>query len=197
MGKQQKFIGKISSILPKAATPVTFLSPPPSPVRTNAGKGFSSPRVSIIPKEVRRRARSLSFDAREPTSPKVSCTGQVKKKQNKKKKMNPTKIPKNMLCSCTGAIARIFRKKQQSGESDVCNKRTPMEDKVPSLVHLKQLASGRGGLQNFDMKARDVVGAADGENFCTTDKKLQDKEKVIAAASESIIMDEKIAANPR
>lgn len=195
MGKQQKFKGQVLNFLPKAATPVTFLSPPPSPIRTNAGKGLSSPRVSLIPKEVRRRARSLSFDAREPTSPKVSCMGQVKNKKKKKKKMmmmDLTKLPDNVLCSCPGAIMRIFKRKQQSGESDVSNKKPPTEEQIPSSGPSKQLASGRGVLQKFDLKVCDVVGAADGESFCPPDEKLQD-----IVASESMSMDGEIAVNPR
>jgi hypothetical protein len=41
---------------------------------------------SIIPKEARRKPKNGSFDATEPTSPKVSCAGQIKNKKKKKKK---------------------------------------------------------------------------------------------------------------
>ncbi|KDP43702.1 hypothetical protein JCGZ_22329 [Jatropha curcas] len=157
MGKQQKRKSNVSNFLPKTSN---FLSPPPSPVRPNTPKRLSSPspRISLIPKEIRRRARSLSFDAREPTSPKVSCMGQVKNK-NKKKTKDSAKIPENMLflCSCRGAIVKIFKGKQQNEESN------NVFDKGPPV------------LDTFEMKAHE--GASTVGSNCLKDEKSGDEER--------------------
>ena len=84
-----KLWNKILAFLPRAASPVTFqVSPPMSP----SGKGSSSPIVSLIPKEARRKSKSGSFDVREPASPKVSCMGQIKSKKKKKETVSKPKL---------------------------------------------------------------------------------------------------------
>ncbi|KAK9948318.1 hypothetical protein M0R45_003899 [Rubus argutus] len=83
MEKPSKLRIKILRFLSQAAAPaVTYKSPPPSP---------RNPIVLIIPKETRRKPRhgSSTFAAKEPTSPNVSCMGQVKGKKKKKKKSKP------------------------------------------------------------------------------------------------------------
>lgn len=89
---------RLLKLLPKVASAVTFQSPPFSPSKekmrssaeticstkpkTHLGKGSSGgagPMTSIIPAEA--IYKSTSFAAHEPTSPKVSCMGQIKHKK--------------------------------------------------------------------------------------------------------------------
>lgn len=196
MGKQGDLKSKILAFLPKAASPVTFVSPPPSPVRPNAGRGFSGPMVSLIPKEARRKARSGSVDAREPTSPKVSCMGQVKNKKNKKKKK--TNPDENMLVCCPKSLMKVLNVKQQSdSKSDTPDERRPVAERAPSLGHMKQFASGRGVLHRFDWKAHDIAKTEDGQSYCADDKNDEDREKVIVANSEAKVVDGEILLEPR
>lgn len=86
---------KSSAVKPKnrllklAASAVTFQNPPFSPSKEKRSsdsthkirKGFSGPMISIIPAEARYKSRTSSFAAYEPTSPKISCMGQIKHKK--------------------------------------------------------------------------------------------------------------------
>lgn len=72
-----------------ASSTVSFQNPPFSPNRekAQARKGFSGP---MIPAEARYKSKNSSYISHEPTSPKVSCMGQIKHKKkirdlNKKK----------------------------------------------------------------------------------------------------------------
>ncbi|KAK9059888.1 hypothetical protein SSX86_020592 [Deinandra increscens subsp. villosa] len=92
----RKSMSKILNFLPRATSSVTFQSPPlyspnkdkkPSekPHKSNLGIGFSGP---IIPSETRRKIKNHD-DSKytlvyEPTSPRVSCMGQVKCKHYRK-----------------------------------------------------------------------------------------------------------------
>ncbi|XP_050388047.1 uncharacterized protein At1g76070-like [Argentina anserina] len=82
MEKQTKLSIQILKFLSQAAAPaVTYKGSPASP---------RHPVVSIIPKEARRKqSESSRFSLNEPTSPKVSCMGQVKGRNKKKKKSKP------------------------------------------------------------------------------------------------------------
>lgn len=84
--------------LPRATSSVTFQNPPiyspakdkrPSekPHKSNLGYGFSGPLVSSIPVATRRKIKNDSdyTIVYEPTSPRVSCMGQVKCKKQKEK----------------------------------------------------------------------------------------------------------------
>ncbi|KAE9592661.1 hypothetical protein Lalb_Chr19g0131611 [Lupinus albus] len=105
--KQPKLKNKILSILPKAAAAVsvTFQNSPFSPRRDhkfrsdhNASKwhkgtkGFSGP---MIPDEARRKPKDGGVETQEPTSPKISCIGQIKqkKKQIHKAKAKTMSLP--------------------------------------------------------------------------------------------------------
>lgn len=103
--------------------------------------------VSIIPREVRRKRRGESFSAREPTSPKVSCMGQVqgkkKRRARKQKKAqaqshaqkDPTKI-----IDSVGEWKKIVHK--------VLEEKTV---EAPSLNAMKKFSSGRGSFYDFDV----------------------------------------------
>lgn len=120
---------------------VAFQNPTPSPCRSPARM------VSIIPREVRRKRRGESFSAREPTSPKVSCMGQVqgkkKRRARKQKKAqaqshaqkDPTKI-----IDSVGEWKKIVHK--------VLEEKTV---EAPSLNAMKKFSSGRGSFYDFDV----------------------------------------------
>ncbi|KAL1814932.1 hypothetical protein ACET3Z_017506 [Daucus carota] len=76
-------------LLKLASSAVSFQNPPFSPNRekAQARKGFSGP---MFPAEARYKSKNSSYVSHEPTSPKVSCMGQIKHKKkirelNKKK----------------------------------------------------------------------------------------------------------------
>ncbi|KAJ0039669.1 hypothetical protein Pint_28584 [Pistacia integerrima] len=151
MKKPSNFRSKILSCLPKAASPVTFqLSPPSSPV---ARKGFTAPTISMIPKEMRRKPKTESFVAQEPTSPKVSCMGQVK---NKKKK-NMSKTQPVVVSQESPRIPSPKEMKKKPFANRKSFNGTKQSDKVvervPSLGQMKQFSSSRGMLNNFDWTA--------------------------------------------
>lgn len=67
-------------LLKLASSAVSFHNPPFSPNRekAQARKGFSGP---MIPAEARYKSKNSSYISHEPTSPKVSCMGQIKHKK--------------------------------------------------------------------------------------------------------------------
>lgn len=200
--KQGKPKSKILKFLPKAASGVYFHNPPYSPTRDrrleNAAKlkahgrrGFSGPLM--ISDEARRKPRTGSFDyhtqEEEPTSPKVSCMGQIKhKKQIKKIKRanihnlipkdaskppapwSPREIKKHGF-----AFRRMFSSVNPARKSDSINvnhdhdRTAPrLPDRAPSLSQMKRFASGRGNaFANFDINHHDCSdeerGDSDGE----------------------------------
>jgi len=111
--------------------------------------------VSIIPREVRRKRRGESFSAREPSSPKVSCMGQVqgkkKRKARKQKKAQAQKDPTKSIDS-VGEWKKIVLWIRKG--SDEGRKHKVLEEKkveAPSLNTMKKFASGRGSLYDFDV----------------------------------------------
>ncbi|XP_076885688.1 uncharacterized protein At1g76070-like [Bidens hawaiensis] len=95
--QKTKSMSKILKFLPRATSSVSFQNPPLySPVKdkklpdkthkSNLGIGFSGPLVSIVPPETRRKIKNDSkfTPLYEPTSPRVSCMGQVKCKHYRK-----------------------------------------------------------------------------------------------------------------
>ncbi|WCJ32729.1 hypothetical protein M5689_014134 [Euphorbia peplus] len=140
-------------LVPKAAGPVSFASPTASPIRSYSRKGR---RVSLFPRELRRKVRTMSFDRREPSSPKVSCIGQV---GNRKKNKNNNKEESESVV-CNGVIKRLVRffhakKEKTRDQSDHHNNPNPNAvgveiETIKTLGQIKQFASGRGGaLSNF------------------------------------------------
>lgn len=84
-------------LLKLASSAVSFQNPPFSPNRekAQARKGFSGP---MIPPEARHKSKNSSYISHEPTSPKVSCMGQIKHKKklrdlNNKKVKLPDSLP--------------------------------------------------------------------------------------------------------
>lgn len=102
-----KPISKILKFLPRATSSVSFQNPPlyspakdkrssEKPHKSNLGIGFSGPMVSMIPStDNHRKIKNDSTYALvyEPTSPRVSCMGQVKCKHYRKKLAAAGKLP--------------------------------------------------------------------------------------------------------
>lgn len=100
---EKSSVKPINRLLKLAASAVTFQNPPFSPSKEKRSsdathkirKGFSGPMISLIPAEARYKSRSSSFAAHEPTSPKISCMGQIKhkKKMCSSNKQNHKSLP--------------------------------------------------------------------------------------------------------
>ncbi|KAK7280786.1 hypothetical protein RJT34_25853 [Clitoria ternatea] len=178
--KQSRLKNKILKILPKAAAAVTFQNPPFSPgrdhkLRSEKPKGFSGP---MIPHEARRKPKDNGhggIETQEPTSPKISCMGQIKHKKKKQIKkgraMSMTSLPPSHSSTAptprdtttnnnknASRFQRMFlqaakpknvpRKPYVSASSD------DVSDKAPPLGHMRRFASGRETFSNFDWKAQ-------------------------------------------
>ncbi|KAL6222223.1 hypothetical protein ACLB2K_005615 [Fragaria x ananassa] len=170
MEKQSKLRMQVLKFLSQAAAPaVTYKSPPSSP---------RHPIVSIIPREARRKPRngSSSFASKEPTSPKVSCMGQVKGKNKKKKKKKKSKPKPKQVCPPppeeSTSLALCVPKEKTLRVSNVIpklliNQGKTMDDgsvatsslsstgraaeRVPSLGQMKRFESRHGVLSDFDL----------------------------------------------
>ncbi|XVE82423.1 hypothetical protein DITRI_Ditri16bG0003600 [Diplodiscus trichospermus] len=167
MEKQVKQRNKILAFLPKAASAVTFqVSPPISPV----GKGLTAgPVVSLIPKEAPRKSKNGSFDAREPTSPKVSCMGQIKCKKKKiqtvagKPKLAsppppPQTFPEEVKIRKRSMMLKVLKGTKLGHKSDVPNAEAEVAERVPSLGQMKHFSRARGTLSDFDWRTYDAGG---------------------------------------
>eukprot|EP00268_Persea_americana_P022829 TRINITY_DN22626_c0_g1_i1.p1 TRINITY_DN22626_c0_g1~~TRINITY_DN22626_c0_g1_i1.p1 ORF type:complete len:242 (+),score=53.83 TRINITY_DN22626_c0_g1_i1:169-894(+) len=161
----EKTRSKISifSFLPKA-TSFSFSNHPFSPshdkrqenlskFKANAGRGFSGPIVSIIPAEARRKAKNGSFDGQEPTSPKVSCIGQIKQKKKICKPKCNSPPPKQAHKKLQFKIGRIFHGARRTSKPDVEDTPSPAPVPAPSLGQLRRFTSGRSVFADFDWKA--------------------------------------------
>ncbi|KAL3639011.1 hypothetical protein CASFOL_016918 [Castilleja foliolosa] len=184
---------KVLSFLPKA---VSFQNPSFSPARDkrpditshklrthNSRKGFSGPILSMIPAEARRKPKN-SETTQEPTSPKVSCMGQIKQKNRiiicKKK---PDKIenirpagPEPKPKEKSSGIKKLFRAGKKAGLGSVDsgnNNKPPIADRAPSLNQMRRFASGRDSvLASFDWEKARITpdngycseGYSDGED---------------------------------
>ncbi|KAF8022656.1 hypothetical protein BT93_F0235 [Corymbia citriodora subsp. variegata] len=120
---------KVLKFLPRTVSSISFFQNPPfSPsrdkrssselinrtkcrLRSHVGKGFSGPLISLIPKEARaKNENDRDFDANEPTSPKVSCMGQIKHK-NKTEKSWPSSADKrsSFSSSASSSFSKLRR----------------------------------------------------------------------------------------
>ncbi|KAJ1424193.1 hypothetical protein SESBI_11862 [Sesbania bispinosa] len=166
MEKQSNLKNKILKILPKVT--VAFQNPPFSPGRDHKlrphsgnGKGFSGPVVSMIPDEARRKPKDGGTETQEPTSPKISCMGQIKHKKKQIKKSQtqsmsvstPEVKKKHIFSSSSMRLQRMFSKPKhlerfKSDDDAVGNSR------APPMGEMRRFASGREAFANFDWKAQ-------------------------------------------
>ncbi|KAK4723107.1 hypothetical protein R3W88_013340 [Solanum pinnatisectum] len=144
----------ILKFLPKAAAAtIIFQNHPFSPGREKRlhhnHKGYSGP---IIPAE----ARNRKSNQEEPTSPKVSCIGQIKQRKKKECPKSLEKNPSNKKkkSSSSSNFRNIFQRRRKidvnKNSSDVI---CEVENRATCLSQMRKYASGReGNLSNFDWK---------------------------------------------
>ncbi|KAI4336733.1 hypothetical protein L6164_015224 [Bauhinia variegata] len=188
--KQSKLKNKILKIIPKAAAmSVTFQNPPFSPGRdhkraenasrwskTHGGKGFSGPIISMIHAEGTRKSRNGNIDSQEPTSPKISCMGQIKHKKKQMKKANRMAMPKDAKPVASASSTPREEKKHSStfrkifsgvkpgrkSDASAAHDKEGIHDSdrvkpPPPLNQMKRFASGRDAFASFDWTAQQVA----------------------------------------
>lgn len=170
---------RILKFLPKAASAVNFHNLAFSPGRdrrseiihkhkANVGKGFN-PCRSMIPVEVRRQPNNESFETQEePTSPKISCMGQIKhkKKMNKAtykrvslpQETKPVSQTQRQVMKHASKLKRLFTGSKAGRKSNAFDGGKPtLPDRAPSLSQMKRFASGRDTLASFDWTAHQIA----------------------------------------
>ncbi|KAF8410364.1 hypothetical protein HHK36_002892 [Tetracentron sinense] len=215
--KPAKSKSKILKFLPRITSAITFQNLPFSPGRdrrttdnpnkfkANAGRGFSGPIISIIPAEARRKSKNGSFDNPEPTSPKVSCIGQIKHKKKIKHKSNrvsppqesnPVSPPREVKKQHRSVIRGIFRGAKPGRKSDASAGKPPLPDRAPYLGHVKRFTSGRDAFSDFDWTAQ---VAPDHRNYYSDEEREEsDEEEVIIPHSAPIMVGGgEVALEPR
>ncbi|GLJ31764.1 hypothetical protein SUGI_0638970 [Cryptomeria japonica] len=120
--------------------------------RANRAGGIRRP-ISLIPKEAMEKKNDHRFETQEPTSPKVSCTGQVKKiKQAKQILMRsqdrppPSSQTRPLLSPPGGKFSKMksFFSGKKVTESALCESPDQIEvNNCPSLGQMKRFSSAR------------------------------------------------------
>ncbi|KAE9614581.1 hypothetical protein Lal_00012148 [Lupinus albus] len=172
MEKISKMKRKLFKFLPKqsVASSIAFhQNPNLSPSSNVPTKGYRSSvtKVSIIPKEARRKHRSASFSAREPSSPKVTCMGKVKckkrEKTHKQKMVQKISVKNDDSDPCDekkeNILLWIFKgRDEEEGQKGNDEKGFVLEEEkqdtqiaAPSLGKMNKFSSGRGSLCDFDV----------------------------------------------
>jgi hypothetical protein len=184
--KQSK--NTIMKLLPKASSIVVgFQNAPFSPGRDKAklhhhhSKGFFSGPLVNVPDESRRKKKKKkpsnnnlfeSDDHQEPTSPKISCIGQIKHKKEKIKSKCPKNNNNNQKTTSlkpqpvekqSSFKLKSFLKSRRS-RSDADNN-INVKDEIPSLSQMKRFASSRDTFANFDWMPQISL-----EDYCDEDR---------------------------
>ncbi|KAG6608614.1 hypothetical protein SDJN02_01563, partial [Cucurbita argyrosperma subsp. argyrosperma] len=151
-------------LFPRAASALIFHNPPKSPGRENR-----QVKISIIPKEAQSKSNSSGFETPEPTSPKVSCIGQIKhKKKMKEIARNAAKISQPKKRHPPSVIKRILTGGKILGRAKSNHVAAPSRNhrgggKPPRLNQMKRFSSGRDTLASFDWTAQIVPADLEGE----------------------------------
>lgn len=223
---------KFLMLLPKAAAAAAKLpSHPFSPGKVNANKlkshqnkGFSGPITSVVLEEARNKSKNSTFDAKEPTSPKISCMGQIKHKKkisSKKKNAASMSLPKEVIYNPYSSFHAYSRnkpsameqKKKKSASGNIFNRGKPgrksdasyerskkLPDRAPSLSHMKRFASGRDSFASFDWTSVQVAPEEPDNRRCYSDEEKRDsseeeqEDEVIIPFSAPILLGEVGAA---
>ncbi|KAK6939010.1 hypothetical protein RJ641_032518 [Dillenia turbinata] len=222
MEKPNRARSNLLKFLPKS---LTFKNLQFSPGRENAsnklkshvnhGRGFSGPIVTMIPSEIRRKSRSGRFDSQEPTSPKVSCMGQIKHKEKmcrtrsskaKSRRVLPAKEPKQPplvpsskeIKSKKSGIGRIFgRGRQEKKKSEISDdqKKSQVPTGAPSLGQMRRYASGRDTLANFDWTAQ--VHSDEERREDDGSEEEEERESIIPFSAPILVGGGSVALEPR
>ncbi|KAK8580793.1 hypothetical protein V6N13_143852 [Hibiscus sabdariffa] len=179
MEKQAKPKNRILKLLPKAASSVSvsFQNRPFSPGKHKgfAGKGFSGP---MIPAEARRKSKAETLETQEPTSPKVSCMGQIKHKKSIKKGKAKATNPVSESSS-SGEVkkhASKFRRIFSIGKPAKKPEHAPqVPDRAPCLVQMKRFASGREAFASFDWTTQIAPVGADHRRDYYSDEEEEER----------------------
>ncbi|KAF8406666.1 hypothetical protein HHK36_008756 [Tetracentron sinense] len=202
----------ILRFLPRAASSVTFQNPPFTPgrekrtensnkLKANAGKWFSGP---IIPAGAPRKSKNGSFDSQEPTSPKVSCMGQIKhkKKIHKSKRVSPPQESKpasspRKVKKQSSALRSIFGGAKPGRKSDASAAKPPLPDRAPSLSQMKRFASGRDAFTNFEWTAQGVKVRPDYYSDEERGDQSDEEDEVLIPFSAPMVVGGRLAVEPR
>ncbi|OIV96301.1 hypothetical protein TanjilG_09728 [Lupinus angustifolius] len=193
MEKQLKLKRKILNILPKVAAAVSFINPPFSPSRYHKSKpdntrhkGFSAPITSMIPHQNRKKPNHDDIDYQEPTSPKISCMGQIKhekKRRMKKTKIKDIEVKKNVS---TFKKMLFYATKSKSGSSDKLDNEDVVVKRVTNMSQMKRFASGRDTFANFDWK--DQMVAEEIDCCYKSDDFFEEEKEIIIPFSAPILL---------
>ncbi|KAF8053664.1 hypothetical protein N665_1387s0021 [Sinapis alba] len=201
---------KLSKMLQKALS-IGHSATPFSPVRdfrhqrtvstANRGYFFSSPLTPLLPTSARGRRRTKSNGVvAEPTSPKVSCIGQIKLAKSKCPEKKNTRATKNLKTSSSSLVKeeskggwsklkRLFstgrnplRKSTSTASATVIEHPVVAVEAVaaPSLSKMKKFATSRESLGGFnwsvEMKRQEEETRSDHRRGYSSD---DDEEKMI------------------
>lgn len=227
--KQAKAKSNLLKLLPKAAHAVTFQNLPYSPSRdkrisdyhnsnnklkAHVGRGFSGPMISKIPAETRRKLKNdQSIGNQEPTSPKVSCMGQIKHKhkktfdkaksfslakENNHNHNNNNKhalfSPRDQVKKQAVKLKRMFTGSKSAARKsfDQNDEKTPssLPDRAPGLSQMKRFASGRDTFASFDWTAHQIAPEEiDHRNYSSDEEgKYSDQEQEVIIPFSAPIM---------
>ncbi|GJM99411.1 hypothetical protein PR202_ga16506 [Eleusine coracana subsp. coracana] len=194
----------------------------------NHRNAFSGPIVvSIVPPEARgrgggrrRQSSSSGYRTPEPSSPKVSCIGQIKR--NKSKKVNPA-CCKNGVCPLPprppaaaeaarckpkrSLVKRVLFRRSRSRSSSTSSRSSnngtrggskgvvatdpaPVAPALGGLGHMKRFTSGRAAFQDFDWEAETRARFDD-------DDEEEEDEGFVAHSAPLVLGGGVVAAEPK
>ncbi|CAI9777919.1 unnamed protein product [Fraxinus pennsylvanica] len=170
---------KILGFLPKAA--VSFQDPTFSTGKdkrsdgTNAKKGNTHLNTGSSSPIRSGKSKNSNFDTQEPTSPKISCMGQIKHKKKLCKNKyvslpkefepkikligHPSELKKKPSMVLNMFSSTVKPERRKSDASTDHNKKPPLPDRAPSISQMKRFASSRDSrtLANFDWKTAQIA----------------------------------------
>lgn len=219
MEKVVRSRNKLLKFLPPRAVPATtyqtnHFSPKkdkrfgldlPIKPKSHLCKGFSGPIISTVAEEARRNnLNNSSFKAHEPTSPKVSCMGQIKKHKKNTKIITKDKhvsLPANFKPGDSHhevekkklGIGKLFSGSRPRGRKSDDSDGKPyklVERSAPGLGQIKRLSSSRNSLANFDWTAQiaPVDGDHDRDYFSDEESEGEEKEVIVPFSAPIILV---------
>ncbi|KAK4374302.1 hypothetical protein RND71_004979 [Anisodus tanguticus] len=186
----------IFKLLPKAAAAAAFIlhnaHAPFSPSRekrlaaehqhkNHHHKGFAGPIIPVIPAHQSGRKS-------EPSSPKISCIGQIKHNKKKLNRISSSKTTsnsnnqqKNVTKKSVSNFGNMFggksklisgRKSDVAAENIICK----LPDRAPCLSQMQRFASGREPLTNFDWRSIQITTEDHHKYYTDDDRGHSDDE---------------------